>query len=105
MCIATLIHRRFGDDFVFCCQVNTRFLLWRASTSGYYDFERADRNGCRALVELTRLAVTQLLERPLVLIHVVTQRNLGVDIVAKQINLRLILVALYKLESLTHLVH
>ena len=83
MCIPALVHRALVRDLISDCQVEAGVLLRRRSTSSYQNIARGQRDCGRTLVELGSRAIAELLDRPLVLINVITKTDLRVDIVAE----------------------
>ena len=97
--VSALVHRALVGDFISLGQVKPSiFFGWRTAT-GNQDVCRCESNSGRALIKLALAAIGQLLDRPLILIHIVAQADLRVHIVAEQVDARrLILCSLLKKE-------
>lgn len=86
VCVPRLVHRAFVGDLVLLGEVESGVFLWWGTAASDQNLGGSQGNGSTALVELARAAVTQLLDRPLVLVDVVAQTDFRVDVVAEQIN-------------------
>lgn len=94
MGVPRLVHWTFVGDLILDSKVDTCVLLGRRSSSCDQDLVWRERNRGRTLVELGSVAIIELLYGPLVLIDIVTERDLGVNVVAKEVDLGLVLSAL-----------
>ena len=70
--VSTFVHRALICDFITLGQVKSSiFFGWRTAT-GNQDVCRCESNSGRALIKLALAAIGQLLDRPLILIDVIT---------------------------------
>ena len=97
MRVPAFVHWALVSDLILNGSIEASVLFGRRTAPSYQDLVGAERDGRGALVELRRAAITQLLNGPLILVDIVAQADLGVNVVAKEINTRsLILSALKK---------
>ena len=99
MRVSRLVHGAFVGDLVLDGEINARVLLRRGTSARDEDLVGRERDGGGALVELGGVAVVELLDGPLILVDVVAERDLGVDVVAEEVDLGLVLGALRGLEG------
>lgn len=94
--VPRLVHRALVRDFVLQCQVESSVFLRGRATTCDQDFCRCQRDRSTALVKLACAAITELLDGPLVLVHIVAEANFRVDIVTEKVDpRRLVLRSLY----------
>lgn len=87
--VPTFIHLSFVQNLVFLIQIYSCIFLWWGSSTGNEDFHCTQSDWGRALVKLMAGVICKFLYGPFILIDIITKTYLRIDVVSKQVDVRL----------------